>query len=353
MSRHRIKGSGEGARHGNPAYVPEEVQTHIRVEIECCEELLDHSKFRLAEINAAIQEATRQGDDYSPNDDHSIIWCGSLRGLHRERREKEESCRELDDKIEILQRLAQDSRMKDVYRILANVFFDDEDRERKIDLFIHAAWRAKENYSNCLNKLKSANDLADKIARAAEGLANLYRELEETGVYVPEELCSIRELLQTTDNTGLPSYMADSWRLRRYAVLGNLPRPISEQEFIEQWSRSEQVSKIPSDDPQEKARRAVLRGWQVAPGLAELLDTAAKAAREFEPQEYGHIGAAISSGQLSVKRPYLRAFRELLAEHFSFPLPKGLMHAAAGVADVAINHPDVNFSHDDVRKVLV
>jgi hypothetical protein len=110
----------------------------------------------------------------------------------------------------------------------------------------------------------------------------------------------------------------------------------------------------PVIDQQDETRNVLRYTWGTAPDFSELLDTVARAAREFQPSESGMIGAAIKSRQQSraENKEYLRAFGNQLAEVRGFPLTINIMKAMADVATVVINDRDFVVSYDDVVKAI-
>jgi hypothetical protein len=105
----------------------------------------------------------------------------------------------------------------------------------------------------------------------------------------------------------------------------------------------------PDIDPKEEARNTLHYAWGVSPDFSELLDTVARAARDFEPSESGMIGAAIAKREKNNKTEYLRAFGKLLTDVHHLTLTGPVMKAMAILASVVI---DVDVTYDDVRKAL-
>jgi hypothetical protein len=304
-----------------PAYVPAAVRAHVLTLIEgdAREPVgwaasLAFAEESLARINRAIEGYLRRGeDDYLP----------SLRAQKAEALAHRDA---IAGDLDCLRRLAHDGRMADAYALLTREFTDDQQWRG----FIRAAWSARIDFAKHRDRLRRAAELKDDIADAAERLARLIREFSEKDANGPGELYSIPELLRRTDNHEMRGHNLHMWRAMRRHVLGD-------------------PSGTDSDD---QARDSLRYAWGTAPGVPELLDTMASAARGFKPGESGMIGAALESRQQSPKAEYLRAFASLLTDVHGFILNPRLMRAMAVVATVVINSPDIDVSYDDVRKRL-
>jgi hypothetical protein len=335
-----------------PAYVPAAVRAHITTLIEGdswepmgWQESLDSAERQLAEIDGQIESCIRWGkDDYLP-------------GLKKERAEAVAHRDSLAGDVDCLRRLAHDARMREAFALLTGEFTVDEQWRN----FIHAAWAARVDYSKYRDRRKRADELRTEIAGAAEVLANLIRRFADTGVSGPGEFYSIPELLRQTDNHEMQEHNLHMWRSMRRYVLGDLPR----DDVPEMEPKSEAGKPLPpleivivpagekaEIDPVEEARNTLRYAWGTAPNFSALLNTVAKAARDFKPSESGMIGAAIESRQRSPKTEYLRAFGNLLTDGHGFALTTPVMQAMAIVANVVINLPDVDVTYDDVRKAL-
>ncbi len=211
-------------------------------------------------------------------------------------------------------------------------------------------------------RLKQVTELRDKIADTSAKLAGLLRNAANTGFsYWPSEFFSIPALLRKTDNHKMQNHDLRMWQgLRRY-VLGDIPeRKVPESEPLQEEGESAithvvvwrvlKAGEKPEIDPEEEVRNSLRYAWGTAPDVSELLDTVAKAARDFKPSENGMMVAAIDSRKSNLKAEYLRAFGNLLTDVHHFTLTTGIMQAMATVANVAINQPEIDVSYDDVRK---
>ncbi|MBA3492628.1 MAG: hypothetical protein H0T87_00480 [Gammaproteobacteria bacterium] len=335
-----------------PAYVPAAVRAYITTLIEGRQgwagwaASITSDDQQLADIERKIQASIRRGE---------VEYLDSLR------REKADII-ELRDmsarNVECLKRLAHDSRMRDAFALLTRKFSDDEQWRD----FIYAVWAARMDYAPHRERLKRAAELKEEIADAADKLAKLIRQFSETGVDEPGEFYSIPDLLRKTDSRKTHGRNLYMWRSMRPHVLGDPPRrgvPESEPaqgggvqsiapEIVTRYLESREK---PDVDPAEEARDTLRYGWWAAPCLSALLDTVAKAARDFKPSKSGMIGAAIKPRQQNAKTEYLRAFGNLLTAH-NFALTTPIMQAMAFVANVVLNLPDVDVTYDDVRHAL-
>ena len=336
-----------------PTYVPKAVRVQITAMIDGdawdgWAASLAWAEQRLAEIEGEI--ATKIRHD---NDEH-------LDSLRRQRASATKHRDLFAGYLECLQRLAQDSRMREVFDLLTREFTDDQQWRN----FISAAWAARIDYSEYRERLKRATTLNGEISKAADKLAKLIRQFADNGINGPGEFFSIPELLRQTDNHEMQDHNLRMWRSMRALILGDPPRrdipeieqaqEEGDQSTSEKWGiRIIGPNEKPEIDPVEERRNTLRYAWRTAPDLPALLDTVSKAARDFEPGEDGMIGAAIKSRQQSTKTEYLRAFGNLLTDVLNIALTTPLMQAIAIVANVVINLPDVDVSYDDVRHALV
>ena len=336
-----------------PAYVPAAVRAHISTLIEGDSRepggwavSLADAEETLSRVCGSIEKYLRRGEeDYLPS--LRIQKAEAL--AHRDRLAGDVGC---------LQRLAHDARMHEAFTLMTSQFTEDKQSRN----FIYAAWAARVDYSKYRSQLKRAAELKSEIGRAADALAELIRQFSDTGICAPSEFFSIKELLRQTDNNKMQGHNLFMWRSMRRHVLGDLPtregpadKPVGENgepmhpieiEFCAP------MGERPEIDPKEEALNSLRYAWGTAPDLPALLSTLANAARSFVPSESGMIGAAIESRQKNTKTEYLRAFRNLLTDVYSFQLTKPIMKAMAVVANVVINLPDVDVDYDDVRKTL-
>jgi L-fucose mutarotase/ribose pyranase (RbsD/FucU family) len=335
-----------------PAYIPAAVREYVTKLIEGdswepvgLQESLAHAERRLTELDEKIQSCIRWGkDDYLP-------------GLEKERAEALAHRDSLAGDIDCLRRLVQDERMREAYAILTCEFTDD----RQWRNFIYAAWAARVDFAKYRERLKQAKELADEIAQTAETLAKLIRQFSATGISGPSEFYSIPELLRQTDNHELEGHNLHMWRSMRRHILGDPPERdvqvvMSAEEGGEPMAPIEivrvPIGEKPEITPEEEARNMLRYAWGAAPGVPELLETVARAARTFKPSAPGMFGAAIKSRQHNPKTEFLRAFGKLLTDEHGFTLTTPIMRAMAVAATVVINLPDVDVTRDDARKAL-
>lgn len=339
-----------------PSYVPTGARNHALHFLGYYEPYKEECEVELAEIKEHL--AYWQRPNHHPN--YAEIQIAELRQRKAEVIKRRDT---FARDIANIRRLVLDTRMKNTYQILTNVFFDNEEqeRQRKFDGFIYAAWSARLDFSPFRERLQRAAELRDEIARTADKLARLLDDIGETGVICPGEFFCIPELLRTTDNHEMNNHNLHMWRAMRGHVLGDPPRrdpSKNEQAEFDPADKLEIVFRIlepgekPDIDPAEQARNTLRYGWENSPPLSELLKTVSQAAREFNPSEGGLIGAAISSKKRNEKTEYLRAFGNLLIEQHRFNLTSQIMKAMVIAANVVINSPDIDVTYDDVRKAL-
>lgn len=336
-----------------PAYVPAAVRAHITTLIEGdswepmgWQKSLDCAERQLAEIDGQIESCIRWGkDDYLPV-------------LRKERAEAAEHRDMLAGDVDCLRRLAHDARMREAFALLTREFTEDSQWRN----FTYAAWAARVDFAKYRDRLKRATELKGEIAEAAETLENLIRQFSETGINGPSEFYSIPELLRQTDNHEMQGHNLQMWRSMRRHVLGDLPRDDAQEvtpvEEGDEPVRPIEIVVVPMDgkaeiDPVEGERNTLRYAWGTAPNFSALLDTVAKAARDFKPSESGMIGAAIAKREKNIKTEYLRAFGNMLTDAHGFVLTTPIMQAMAIVANVVINLPDdVDVTYNDVRQAL-
>lgn len=326
-----------------PAYVPAAVRTQIAAMIDGdawephgWAASLASAEQRLSEIEQAIEARTRRGDlDY-------------LLGLRLQKADALKHRDAMAEEVGCLQRLAHDSRMRDAFTLLTREFTDDEQWRG----FIRSARAARMDYGRFRERLKEAAELKKEIADAADDLAKLIRQFADFGIdNGPGEFFSVPALLRQTDNHESNGRNLHMWRGLRGYILGDPQRrdiPDIEQGGDDQSTapgivRIELVPMEKADtDPTEEMRSTLCYAWDTAPSFPDLLDTVAKAARDFTPSEDGMIGAAIESRQRSAKTEYLRAFWHQLTDVHHFTLTTAVMQAMAIVANVVINLPDID-----------
>lgn len=280
----------------------------------------------------------------------------ALESLRAHEREAAAHRDALAETVGILRRLASDSRMREAFESLAKAALDDQQWQR----FIRAAWVAHQNYTARRERLKRAAELRSEIADTAEKLAALIDKLSSIGITCPDELHSIPALLQQTDNHEMDGRNLRMWRGLRRHILGDLPEadaptraasgqpnaPVSVVRVVlAPGGRGSVISR-------ENEKRETLRyAWETAPGFPELLRTAARGARNFEPKESDVVEAALVSQKSNPKTQYLRAFARILTgDNFSLSGP--IIAAMAVTANVVLDSPEIDVTRDDVRKIV-
>ncbi len=339
-----------------PAYIPSVVREHlahylegeIDRDIPGYAELLTKAELALAEIERAIECSTQRGE------------VDKLSSLRKQRTDEVNHRDALASDVDCLRRLAHDPRMRDLFALIAHENLSDQ----QLRSFIHSAWSAKIDYRIFRERLKRATELKDKISDAANTLAKLIRQFEETHVNGPDEFHSIPALLRKTENTEEGQDNAAMWRSMRKYVLGESDRraipvdkPAQSSDGDNSGNAPEIVIRIlesgdkPEIDPVEQARDTLRYVWGLAPPFSSLLETVAKAAQKYNLSEYGAVGAAIDSRQHSLKTEYLRAFAYHLSNN-NLVLTNVVLRAMAIISNVVINMPDVDVTYDDARKAL-
>jgi hypothetical protein len=183
-------------------------------------------------------------------------------------------------------------------------------------LFVNFAWAALTDYGKYRDAVKKAAKLNQDIATKAQELASLLDAIQGRGLSdVPIEFYDVRTLLHETDNRRDLTW----WPVNRDNLTG------------------------------QSAGENALYAWGIAPSLAELLGTVAKAASNYEPQFYGRIGAAIERRGHNPKTEFIRAFGYMLAEARIESTP-AVLNAMACIETVAINGDPATY--DDVKQAL-
>lgn len=285
-----------------------------------------------------------------------------LSALRRERLDLADQVRRLEEEVACLERLTTrpDPDLEDVYALLQEELRDAEQTWS----FIYAAVSANIEFARYREAIKSARERKQEIARLAQALAEQLDGFDRTGIQAPDPFWSIRALLEKAD---APENNFMVWRQVRDRVLGEYHSVDEEKANASTAAVTENLDDdgyqdLPEDDfvigefeegatatatPEHDRRYA----WQVAPSLADLLQTLSEVANDFEPKEHHLIGAALNTRQSSVKTSYIRAFAHLLNEHGITPTPP-LMRAMAKVATLVLHRDDLVVSYDNVRKAL-
>ena len=219
------------------------------------------------------------------------------------------------DRAERLARLICDDRMREIFE--ATAAFDEV---RTIWRFVEAAWTSDWNYSSSRENLKRARELKREISGAAKKLADALNRFDSTRVGGPRELQHVLPLLQRVGGTDL--------------IVLRAPRPGSSLNDLVFGS---------------------VEWWRVfhptLPTLAELLGELSQLSFDYEPEEFGMPGAAITSRQTNPKNEFLRAFWHVLGGR-GFERSTRLDHLISIVATVVLNDPRIAVLAADVRDAL-
>ena len=252
--------------------------------------------------------------------------------------------------------------MRECYDLLRKESFDDEQLKR----FIHIAWAVHLDYTKYRERLKNGAKLTKAIAKSADRLTDLIRQLLDTGIpNSPDEFNSIHALLSKTEHVdrdpGERNYLQHGyWRTIRHHILsdcnqsGDGTKPVANgkaskiEAAIIRRAKSNKVDK-------KQSPLNLYYVWQQAPSVPDLTKSIARSARHFKPAQYGIIGAAIASRQRSraQNKEYLRAFGALLEQNpCRIELTSAVIKAISIVANVAINDPAFVVTYDDVVKAI-
>ena len=309
-----------------PTYVPPAVQKHIAHYLDGESdrgipgyfELLNNASNDLARIDRAIESKIRRGEEeYLPS-------------LRSQRADAVEQHGRLDRDVKRLQLLARDRRMREAFAGLKGEAFSDEQWRA----FVHSAWSAGIDFSVFRERRRRAKDLAAKIAAAAADLAELIHQFSANGFSGPGEFYSIPELLRQTDNHDMRDHNLHMWKAMRRHILGEPPRH-SEAGGIE---RSQE-------------RNMLVYAWGTSPDFAALLRTVTVAAKTYEPDQSGFIGAALNSRKGTPKTAYIRAFATLLRDR-GITLTARVKSAMAITATVVLNDLDDPVTTADVNSAV-
>ena len=253
--------------------------------------------------------------------------------LHINALTEDDSTKQAGDRLAVLMRLGHDGRMGEVYQLLTREFSDDA----HLRGFVYSAWSAHLKFLAYRERLKRADDLREKIVAAANQLAVLLRTADNIDFASwPAEFSNVQALLRGTDNHEFSGRSMYEWRRLRGHLLGDVG-----------FTTSQRNAKSKGGRPPSNGYM-----WGLAPPVSELLDTMAKVARSFKPNETGMVGAAIATRQRNEKLEYLRAFAHLLTETHQIVLNSATMQAMAMTANVVINDANMDASVADVRHAL-
>lgn len=284
----------------------------------------------------------------------------------------------LEHERDCLNRFAHDLRMKNAYAELQKTFTTSE----QYSDFLSAAWQAHIDYGPYRDRLKQAKEIAPKVAAAARELSSLLNQLATTHTMPPNELYSIRDLLDATDNNELYGYNFHMWRSVRESITGTKQKPLNADKLSQEVDLTPQkvivhhegenidesikndpntlivtIRSFESDDskaaidPEIQTRNMLGYAWEKAPDLPAILEVVAHAADDWAPQETGAIGAAVSNRQRNRRAEYVRAFASILRQRRGIDVKGSLVAAIAATTDVVLNL-ETTTSADNVRKAL-
>lgn len=336
-----------------PSYVPEKVQLWAaQLQYGVDADPIDNGWSGFLEgLKTQLEEVERRlrAPDTLPEE--------TLSALHRDKHDLSARINEAKRDLDCLERLTTrpDRDLQRTYALLAEHLSDDEE----IWSFIYAAIGANIEFTRYRDALRSARDCKQKIAKLAGALAEQLQKLEQTGVQAPDVFWSVQSLLGETDATG---YNFTVWRQMRGRILGENCLGDAEDTGVTSTTDDpgdDYDGDLPEDDvvleesatatttPEQDQRYA----WQVAPPVADLLQTLARAANDFEPREHHLIGAATAKRQDSEKAAYIRAFAHLLGES-GIELTPGIKNAMATTATLVLNRHDLVVTLHDVGNTL-
>jgi hypothetical protein len=264
--------------------------------------------------------------------------------------------------VKCITRVGTSFQMRECYDLLRKESFDDEQLKR----FIHVAWAAHLDYTKYRERLKKAAKLTKAIAKSADRLTNLIRQLLDTGIpNSPDEFNSIHALLSKTEHAdrdpGERNYAQHGyWRTIRHHILsdrnqdGDGTKPVVN---VKASKIGAAIIRRPLNNKahKKKAPPNLYYVWQQAPSVPDLTESIARSARHFKPSQNGIIGAAIASRQRSraQNKEYLRAFGALLEKNpCRIELTSAVIKAISIVATVAVNNSNFVVTYDDVVKAI-
>ena len=208
-----------------------------------------------------------------------------------------------------------DENIREMFRHLERAKLSEADQKK----FMNAAWTSRTDFAKYRAAEKKAANLNQDIATKAEELAGLLDEIQWLGLSdLPMAFYNVRTLLHESDSRDDDLTM---WRVKRHDLTG------------------------------KSAGANADYAWRIAPSLANLLGTVAKAASNYEPRFHGRIGAAIELRQHNPKYEFIRAFWNML-DKAKIPATRPVLNAIACMTSVALADRDIIASYDDVRQAL-
>ena len=328
-----------------PKYVPTTVIRHIQAHLEGDDWEPTGWLSVLASANKKLKIIEQDISEQSQiNDLESLTLLRKKKAdalYHRDYIAKEVDC---------FYRLLNDPRMEEVYISLSEIFKNDY----QLPDFIHAAWVANMDFSKFRERIKKVSAHSDKIAKTSEKLSKLLIEIDGFGYdNWPSELFGVAELLRTTDNHKMNSKNLSMWRSMRVHILGDEPSRDNTDKKATKRPSAIQWTVNSGDEArrnqEEETRRMLHYAWGTAPDLSEILKTVTKAAKSFIPAEDGIIGDAIASREQNLKNEFIRAFIAQLKDKNKLLITEDLQKAMAIVANVIINHPDIDVTIKDIK----
>jgi hypothetical protein len=242
-----------------------------------------------------------------------------------------------------------DEAIREMFRHLDDAKLSEADQKQ----FMNAAWASRTDFAKYRAAEKKAAKLNQDIAIKAEELARLLDEIQGYGLSdVPMEFYDLRTLLLETDNRRDLVW----WPVNRHHLLGQsyvLPNdkgaPASAPKVIARKNVTK--PRVTKPDPAAQVRADIVYAWGIAPSLADLLGTVAKAASNYEPKFYGAIGAAVGSQKPNAKTEFIRAIWHWL-DKARIPPTRPVLKAIACMTTVALDDPDTIATYEDVRQAL-
>lgn len=259
-----------------------------------------------------IQEAL---DDLPHCPNHPTVFCEDDQDYANSLLEMQAAYKEEADQtaaeMETLLRLLDHDRMGEAFDLLNEQFDDDT----SWPVFAQSALMSRADYAVYRRLEKEAGKLAKDIANSALALAKLIRQIQETGVALPDRL--------------EPHRRKDEWG----SFCGRTPEARHLQ--LVQYVYSTRKT-LPD----------------TIPDLENELNCLAKDLSGFVPDLMSPaLRAATANRQISKKSSYIRAFCAQLEEgHIS--ITPSVKRAMAIIATAIFDDASMEFSEDDVRKAI-
>lgn len=265
-----------------------------------------------------------------------------------------------------------DSRMREAWTKLAGIARSDEDYV----LFLQSAWWARDDYGEWRKQTRQAGELARRIAKTANELAEVLRQIQRTHARLPREFTSLQSLLWRSPSAQGEPY--DSvWLVVRQAICGpswlnevpSADDPPAESLEIDdrlqeggtltvRWHGGKNDDQDFAEEQKlerynaEKQRRqlALSYAWQKAPDVRQVLLTLARSAENYTPHPGAdYLAAATAAQKPNTVTEYIRGFARLLIENgLKVTPPMRTIMALAGAVVLEL----ADLTPETVRKAL-